>query len=106
MPALTYQATEAELKRLFPEDNGTEVAIDDPEVAALAREYTVYQERESAAGKAKKEIATKLKSLLGPNASATVGAYLITWETLANDGYTVAPYRYRKFGVRRMADAL
>lgn len=76
------KASEAALKVLFPEDDGTSIVIDDSAAEALARDLLVYQDEEKQMADHVRETANALKALLGEAQRASIGNYRVSWPTV------------------------
>jgi predicted phage-related endonuclease len=97
------KASERALAILLPEDDGSEITIDDADAEALARDYLLAKSDESAAKKRKTAAANGLKVLLGAATAGTLsGKYRATWKTIERDGYEVQACSYRKLNVTEM----
>ena len=92
----------ATLKALYPKSDGTEVILD-AEMEKDAQDYLEYQRIKVEAEAQMDRAAMRLQEKMASSGSATVGDFLITWETQERKEYISPACSFRTFKVKKVS---
>ena len=91
----------ATLKALYPQSDGTEVILD-ADAEKDAQEYLEYQRIKVEAEAQMERCAMRLQEKMASSGAATVGDFLITWQTTNRKEYICPATSYRTFTVKKV----
>lgn len=87
------------LKRLYPEGRHEEIELPQ-DAKELTREYEEANLYEKQWKERKDAAENRLKAMLGEYEVGWIGDRRVEWKTIERAGYSVAPSKYRRFGIK------